>query len=278
MPLLFNTILHQAGIAPSDVRLLRHQDSRATKGRTPYALWRTNRPAFEVYQSHQSERNRDVLSARPYWASFVGTPAGETLFVGLYSACCVGPLPIDTPEPHTDEIMRAGACDLYELAIDRRLLDLTGKLIIAWGLGTRSWAQRADRQNKAVLELRAAFKDPTYPGHLEFLQPLSEIDVLPESWKVALTAAKGVYLLTCPKTQEAYVGSATGAGGFLSRWQEYARNGHGGNVRLKTRDPSNYQVCILQVAGSDASDETIIAMECLWKLKLQSREMGLNAN
>jgi hypothetical protein len=64
----------------------------------------------------------------------------------------------------------------------------------------------------------------------------------------------------------------------LSRWQEYARSGHGGNVRLRARDPSDYRVCILQAAESDASDDEIIGMETRWKLKLQSREMGLNAN
>jgi hypothetical protein len=34
----------------------------------------------------------------------------------------------------------------------------------------------------------------------------------------------------------------------------------------------------LEVAGSTASYEDIIAMETLWKQKLQSREMGLNRN
>jgi hypothetical protein len=278
MPLLFNTLLTQAGITPGDVRLLRHQDSRATKGRTPYALWRNDLPAFDVYQSHQSERNRTVLSSRPLWASFVGTPAHETLFVGLYRVRCLGLLTVDTPEPHTDEIMNAGDCDLYEVASDERLSDLAGKVIIDWGPGTRSWAQRADRQDKVVLELRPEFKEPVFPGHLAFRQKLSEIDELPEGWKVALASTKGVYLLTCPRTREIYVGSATSSGGFLSRWQEYARTGHGGNVRLRARDASDYQVCILQVAGSGVMDGEILDMESLWKRKLQSREMGLNAN
>jgi hypothetical protein len=58
----------------------------------------------------------------------------------------------------------------------------------------------------------------------------------------------------------------------------YARDGHGGNVGLKSRDPSDYQVSILEVAGSAATVDEIIAMEGLWKQKLQSREMGLNRN
>ena len=181
-------------------------------------------------------------------------------------------------EPSTDEILKAGAHDFYDLTPNERLSDLNGKVVVEWGLGMRSWVQRADRQNKIVTEVRADFKEPEFPGHLVFIKQLSEIEVLPESSKVALSAAKGVYLLTCPTTREVYVGSATGAGGFLNRWREYARTGHGGNVRLKARNPSDYQVCILQVAGSDANDEEIIGMEAQWKLKLQSREMGLNAN
>jgi hypothetical protein len=93
-----------------------------------------------------------------------------------------------------------------------------------------------------------------------------------------LSASRGVYLLTCPKTREQYVGSASGAGGFHARWMSYVRDGHGGNVGLKTRDPSDYQVSILEVAGSAATPEDVLAMEGLWKQKLQSREMGLNKN
>ena len=73
-----------------------------------------------------------------------------------------------------------------------------------------------------------------------------------------------------------HVGSASGGGGFWQRWQDYARTGHGGNVALKSRNPSDYQVSILQVAGTDATAGDIIAMDELWKCKLQSKEMGLN--
>jgi hypothetical protein len=93
-----------------------------------------------------------------------------------------------------------------------------------------------------------------------------------------LAAVRGVYLLTCPRTNEQYVGAAHGGDGFLGRWLGYARSGHGGNVGLKSRDPSDYRVSILEVAASSASVEDILAMEARWKDKLQSREMGLNRN
>jgi len=47
---------------------------------------------------------------------------------------------------------------------------------------------------------------------------------------------------------------------------------------LKSRNPSDYQISILEVAGSSASDNDILEMEQLWKSKLPSLEMGLNRN
>jgi len=101
---------------------------------------------------------------------------------------------------------------------------------------------------------------------------------LPKTWIAILTQATGVYLLTCPKTKEQYVGSAYGDEGFWHRWMEYVMTGHGGNVALKSRENSDYQVSILEVAGTAASREDILGMESLWKGKLQSLEMGLNRN
>ncbi len=104
------------------------------------------------------------------------------------------------------------------------------------------------------------------------------IDGFHPEWIAILKNAKGVYLLTCPRTKEQYVGSAYGEDGFWGRWQEYVKNGHGGNIGLKSRDPSDYQVSILEVNGSSLGMEEIIGREGLWKQKLQSREMGLNRN
>ena len=100
--------------------------------------------------------------------------------------------------------------------------------------------------------------------------------MLPMTWVVALRSSGGIYLLTCPKTKEQYIGKADGEGGFWNRWQDYVRTGHGDNTALKSRDPSDYQVSILEVAGTSSTPDDILRMEALWKLKLQSREMGLN--
>lgn len=277
MPILFNTILRASGLSLADIRLLRHKDPRAAKGRTPYELWRDHRPEFDLYQAVQALRNEGKLRA-PYWASFVGTPADETLFIGLYSNRGAKLLDKDIPKPHMDGVDRAGTCHVYDLALLEPLSDLRGRLVVDWGSGDRAWVQRADNQDKPVVELRTKFEEPSFPGFLNFIEPLSKLPKLPPTWITTLQSSQGVYLLTCPKTKEQYVGSATGELGFWGRWQSYLDGGDGGNEGLKSRDPSDYQVSILEVAGSASQPEDVTAMEGLWQRKLQSREMGLNRN
>lgn len=102
MPIFFNSLLEQFGLTPTDVILLRHQDKHAATGRTPYELWRDDRPAFELYQSFQRVDNRTKFTRAPRWASFVANPDGGTMFVGLYTASYNGLLQKDTPQPHTN--------------------------------------------------------------------------------------------------------------------------------------------------------------------------------
>jgi hypothetical protein len=274
---MFNWILREAGLPLAEVRLLRHKDNRAAKGRNPYELWRDDRPKFDLYQATQNLRNESKLRA-PYWASFVGTPSGETLFVGLFSVRNRRLLEQDTPMPQMDGVDKAGTCHIYDLALEPQLSDLIGRLLIDWGPGDRAWIQRADQQDKRIIELRTGFKEPDFPGFLNFIQPLSKLSTLAISWVTALRSSKGVYLLTCPKTKEKYVGSATGEEGFWGRWQDYIHTGHGGNIALKSRDPSDYQVSILEVAGTAATPDDIKKMEGRWQSKLQSQDMGLNRN
>jgi hypothetical protein len=280
MHLNFNMLLSEAGIYPGDVRLLRHQIV-ASDGLTPYAVWRDNVPEFERFQSAQLAGRRAYFDSR-YWAGFVVPPDGSTLFVGLYEIGERKPAPMDWIDP----LLRASVAamqrdiDIYQFQRLASFDAFIGRLKIQWGDGKRSWAQKADGSAgaKPIIELSASFREPDFPGYTRFLETLASLRTLPLDWATALRAAKGIYLLTCPRTKEQYVGAANGVDGFWGRWQSYIATGHGGNVGLKSRDPSDYQVSILEVAGSAATGEEISAMEQLWKEKLQSRDMGLNRN
>ena len=275
--LTFATLLDLAGIPRHEVRLLRHQDNRYTGFRSPYVLWRDDRPRFEAYQETQSINDAGQLRA-PYWASFVGVPSKETLFVGLYAAAFVGPLAADRPHPVTGGVEEAGTCDFYDLRLLPELGEYAGRLWVDWGKGYRAWIQRGDRVPKPILELRRTFAEDPFPGFAALVIDLSQVETMPRAWSETLGATRGIYLLTCPRTREQYVGMASGADGFIGRWREYFASGHGGNVGLKSRDPSDYRVSILETVGSASSTADLLVLEARWKDKLQSREMGLNRN
>lgn len=278
MPFRFNMLLEEAGINSAEVRLLRHQPKVA--GRTLLDVWRTDRASLEEYQSLQPIAKRAHFQRR-YWASFIGTWDGRTVFAGLYQ--------VGNPEPLTAPVLVpiSGGTDepsVVERYPTHRLQSLEayeGRLYIEWGGGSsgkRAWVQRAELQDKVVTELHLNVAEQPFPGLMELALPLSELADVPPSWIQRLAATKGVYLLTCPRDGSLYVGSATAEGGFWSRWEAYRANGHGGNVGLIGREPSDFIVSVLQVAGSADGDDAIVAMEDRWKRKLQSRHLGLNKN
>ena len=276
-------LLREEGIEPADVRLLRHQTDKV-RGRTPYTLWRDDLPSFEHYQSMQSPASHQRTRFQaPYWASFVSPPAGGTLFVGLYEVELAGTVPFGTIDPLSGEpvgVAKGVIYDQYACMRAEALASYIGRLFVHWGdaQASRAWIQRADRQDKEILELREVFQEEGFPGFTNLIRPLSELEAMPLSWQAVLSSARGVYLLACPVTREHYVGSAYGEGGFLARWRDYLANSHGGNVGLRNRERTDWQVSILEVAGSAATVEDIIRMEATWKTKLHSRTIGLNRN
>lgn len=249
-------------------------------GRSLLEAWRSDRPAFEAYQSLQLSAKRASF-ARPYWAAFFGTWDGRTLFGGIYEAGTPRGLAEAVEVPLTGAIDLPGTVDRYTTRLTELLGDYSGRLYIDWGGGSsgkRSWNQRADAQNKCITELHLSEAEQPFPSLMAIASPLSAIGEAPPGWIQRLSEARGVYLLSCPRNGELYVGSATGAGGFWSRWQEYCRNGHGGNLALVDRERTDWRVSVLQIAGSADSADDILAMEAVWKRKLQSRDLGLNRN
>ncbi len=276
LPLFFNTVLQDNGLDSSCVRLLRHQDGSADRGRRPYDLWVSNRVAFDAYQALQDPNARARLAGATHWASFVATPDGRTLLAGVYEASLRGELMKDTPRVHMPGVYEAGQMDVYELELDARFDEFEGRLVIDWGPGARTWIQNAGNQNKPIRELLSDTHEPDFPGYMDFSACVADIPALPAAWQAALRQVQGIYLLSCPLTGRTYVGMASGVAGFWDRWCGYARDGHGGNKGLS--DVRGFTVSILEVAGSGLTVGDIQLLEERWKRKLASRLFGFNQN
>lgn len=268
--LTFNAILANENVDPKKVRLVRHKDNRASAGFTPYNLWLSDKAGLEKYQQIQ---RRKVFEIGGLLASFVVTPRGETLFVGLYRVDDIGIAPPGTIDP-VAQIDRAGLY-LYDISREEKLSDYAGHLTVNWGGGHRAWFQLAHRKDKPVLELKKELTPEPFPGFGRFCWDIDGIAAVPFNWQEVLKSVNGVYLLVCKETGKQYVGSAKGAEKLWSRFMAYKLTGHGGNIELKARGRKPYQVSVLEVFNSD---EGIEKAESFWKTKLMSRKFGLNKN
>lgn len=275
--LKLNTLLRAADLDPARVRLVRHRHQRSQDLVYEAALNRDER--FDQYQRGQDNPSVVKAFSQADWlASFVVDPRhSATVFAGIWRVLSVRagfladpfrPSPAEpTPSAVTFETARSEALSQYH-----------GRLVVAWGAGERAWVQRADLQDKEIVELRRENAERPFPGFDVFRRRLHEVRTIPQGWDSALRSTRGVYLLVHDSGQQ-YVGSAIGNDGFLGRWLCYV-NGHGGNVGLRelAAAANEYDVAILEVAGSSTSEHEIHEMETRWKNKLGSRTIGLNRN
>jgi hypothetical protein len=149
------------------------------------------------------------------------------------------------------------------------------------GGGTVAWVQSVDKE---ILEIKGEssigdFKSYDYI-HLTYRE-LKKIIEHPSSnitWVTALSNVNGIYLIRENSTGQLYVGSAYGEKGIFGRWKNYATNGHGGNKELMGLDPNNFEFSILEILSSTSSAEEVIEKENKWKIKLGTRQNGLNVN
>lgn len=276
--LTFNQLLQVGGLAPETVRLLRHRDTKPRIHRALYDAAMKFDPRFAQYQERQgAPQVIEQFRNAKYLAGFVVEPVTQqTVFVGIWER-------LEERTEHKDNPFEADPPTSRSVEFNTRRLeqfdDYSGRLVINWGDGTRAWVQRADNQDKPIVELRKTKHDPDFPGFLKFQIALDQVEALYSGWIQVLRNARGIYLLVRRKSGEQYVGSATGGDGFFGRWLCY-QDGHGGNVGMRelAADAAEYDVNILEVAASNALTEEIYERESMWKTKLGTRVVGLNRN
>lgn len=274
--LTFNQFLRVAGLDPAHVRLVRHKPAREHHRAIFDAAMKSD-PRFRAYQEMQGKAQIIAqFRAAKFLAGFVVEPTTkQTVFMGVWKN--LGPRKA-TSDPFSGkppkETTAAFTTEVHDAFDDYR-----GRIVIGWGDGERAWVQRAELQDKPIVEIRKERVDPPFPGFGTLRHCLGEIETVPVRWADALRSVRGVYLIVHRESGQQYVGSAHGADGFFGRWKCYG-DGHGGNVALKElgADANEFDVTVLEVVGSEATNEEIFARETLWKEKLGTRVKGLNRN
>jgi hypothetical protein len=106
----------------------------------------------------------------------------------------------------------------------------------------------------------------------------SELSYLPTRWREELARWRGVYFILDEKDGKGYIGAAYGADNLYQRWSNYAKSGHGGNKKLKGRDPNRFRFSVLQLLHHDMDEKEVQNIESNWKIRLHTGEFGLNDN
>jgi hypothetical protein len=138
------------------------------------------------------------------------------------------------------------------------------------------WVDRNEFKVKAILEESAL--DKGIPSWNRLSLTWEELRVLPTTWKAALSQWRGIYYIFDVSIDKGYVGSACGTENILGRWQNYRDSGHGGNKKLRDRDPNAFLFTILQRASPDMERDELSRLEESWKIRLHTRDHGLNEN
>lgn len=176
-----------------------------------------------------------------------------------------------------------GQTRTFDLEITPAMDDLRSRLVIKWN-NPRSWCRKGTTvARQRVLEIADA-QPIRFPGFDRLILDYTALQAVVRehryaSWRTALSAVIGIYLITDTRTGKHYVGKADGAETLLQRWSAYAANGHGDNVELKKTDPSGFRFSVLRVFDPATSTQIINATENHYKNSLDSRHPhGLNRN
>ncbi|MFK7681317.1 GIY-YIG nuclease family protein [Bacillus sp. Wb] len=283
--LTVNRVLEIAGLNMSkDIKIARHMD---TRGVDVHELYTNGH--FEVYQSYQE---RNIFKGCDYLISCLGIENNQALFVGVYDV--KGTYSVDG-FPNNLDVPYKGKAKLdskyrYDLEKLSGFEELEGRLVINWNNIAQAWCMKLDTNQKEVVQLLPKGYVRDFPGYLEInlsfqeLQNIINEPIANSIWHKMLSAVGAVYLILDTKDGKQYIGSASGKEGVLGRWKQYARNGHGGNKKLKEIIESDSErihrlkFTILQTLPRTLTKNEVLWEESKYKEKLGSRAYGLNLN
>lgn len=259
-------------------KMVRHEDARVSIEQ----LRREGQ--LDFYQGFQGK----AVFPCEFIVSFLGQPYRRALFYGVFRVCGSRLSRGKVPKGLRYPLWAKRGQLWYDLERLSGFGDLEDRVIIDWGLSTRSWHQWL--RDREVVEVLPAGYVKEFPGYTDFILSFNELraiicnPVANREWHTMLSAVGGVYLIVDRSTGRQYVGSACGEGGILSRWASYAKTSHGGNKLLRALIATEqsyaerFDFTILQTLPRTATPAEVIAYEQQYKRKLGSRAHGLNSN
>lgn len=280
----FSDVLHNVGLDPKKVKLIRHALSDPGF-RACYDVGMTLE-----YTKHQGT---GFSKGYDYWVIFI---SDSGTYARLHSCCRVNGSEPDTPDvcpvglPECEAEGYRGKDAFFHLEYVDLLKEYEGKLVIDWGKSTRMWHQKGTT-DKPIVAIQPK-NEKSFVGFENLILSFDELKEVIENdtdyklWHAAMSAVNAIYLIVDTKTGARYVGSTYGYDGLLGRWSVYAATGgHGNNkglmAHLKSKRNSchNLQFSVLQVLSKSLTDKQIIDTETLWKKKLLTYgPFGLNQN
>lgn len=263
-------ILHAAGLAASEVTVLRH--TYTADGLVAGAL--TPQGVLE-YTRRQGVSNKLGKNPPRLWLCFMADGQRRSRFHVAY-------------ENH-GEVVEERSDDLryFDLRPSNALASLKDRLVVEWSRDAVNWAKSgASAASFPVVEIA----DPhavAFPGFDKLVVSYSELQaVIGDSryaaWRTALRSVQGIYLIADSSSGQLYVGKADGSERILGRWSTYSHDGHGGNLALKELaglDPTHRQhfvFSILRVFGPSTPMSEVDEAESHFKQALLTRKFGLN--
>lgn len=244
---------------------------------------------LELYQCYQGKPVFDGLDFIVSFYALEGRGTAACL-LGIFKVAPSRPVSKDRVEANCPlaEEWRKNSKVFYPLGRVAGFESLEHRLVVDWGRATQAWAQKLT--DKEVLEVMPAGRTlPVFKDYLEFTLTHRQLAALfenPEAhrdWQARLEAVGGIYLIQDETTGDLYVGSASGTRGLWGRWEQYAKDAHGGNRILmqKVIDPQwkdRLRFSLLQIVSKTMSRDEIIRREVMHKNKLGRRACCLNGN
>lgn len=286
----FRSLLELAGFGPGECLIVRHSPiEKKLKRVLPWLV--AERPElFLAYQRIQWAGLEKAMTRARHIASFVSQDTGTATYAGFYrignwheldyEGYCNFPgnreleaLGMSGRSPDT------GDCLAFQLEPVELHSGYIGRLVIDWPKPFQSWWRWATRGGFMISSIEPESRFVRgMPRWDELVLNWPELNALPASWRARLAEWRGVYLIHDTRRCASYVGSASGQDNILGRWLGYARTGHGGNVALRASAPEDLRFSILQRTSPDLEPAEVVALEQKWKLRLHTRESGLNRN